>query len=605
MFDEFHFLRPGWLAIVPVAAFILWWWLRARARGGAWQRLVDPQLQQHVLVRASAVGDMRWPILTAFGIVVAAALALSGPSFERLPVPAYRTDAALVVALDLSRSMDATDVAPSRLARAKIKLLSLLERRAEGETALVVFSSHAFTVTPLTTDTRTIAALVGSVSTDIMPSQGSYAAAGLDKAAELLRQAGHQRGDIVLFSDADVDGDAIVMARDLREEGYRVGVLAVGTAEGAPIPSADGGFVTDRTGDVVVPRTDLAGLQRLAATGGGRFAQLAPDDSDLERLLPRQLLSDSVSSDDDASAEDDYSADVWRDEGVWFTLALLPLLALGFRRGWVCVVAVACLVAGEPVHAFEWADLWQRPDQRGRAALEDGDAQAAAQLFVDRQWRGAAEYRAEEYATSAGTLAPVEGLDAAYNRGNALARSGQLEAAIAMYDEVLEVVPDHEDARYNRDLVAELLEQLQQQQEQQQQDQQAGQQDQQNSDSEASDEEGSESAEQSAQAGDSESNGEPRDNESEQPEEQTADNEEQQQPEDAQDPQQQESEQLSAALPEDIEEWASEQAADQWLRRVPQDPGGLLRRKFYYQYQRLGLDQDGQYVWPGNETEPW
>jgi len=605
MLAEFHFLRPGWLAIIPVAGFLLWWWQRSRARGGAWRRIVEPRLQAHVLVSGGAATNVVWPVAIAAAIIVCAAAALAGPSFERLPVPAYRTDSALVVALDLSRSMDATDVAPSRLARAKLKLLSLLERRAEGETALVVFSAHAFTVTPLTSDTSAIAALVGSVSTDIMPSQGSYPAAGIEKAAELLSQAGHRRGDIVVFSDADVNEDAIVAARDLRAQGYRISVLAVGTEEGAPIPAADGGFVTDRTGDVVVPRTDLAGLQRLASIGGGRYAQLSPDDSDLDRLLPPQLLTASVADSGNESEQEDFSADVWRDEGVWFAVALLPLLAAAFRRGWVCVLAIAALGYGETSYAFEWADLWQRPDQRGHAALEAGDAGSAAQLFDDPQWRGAAEYRAAEYAQSADTLAAVDDVEALYNRGNALARSGQLEAAIAQYDAVLERTPDHADAIYNRELVSELLEQQQQQQQQQEQ-QQSGQQDQQNAENNGENdaEQGEESSEQSAQSGDSQQDGEPSDSE-QPPQERSADNEQDPSEDSEQQDEEGQSEQLSAAAPEDIEEWASEQAADQWLRRVPQDPGGLLRRKFYYQYQRLGLDQDGRYVWPGNETEPW
>ena len=137
--EEFHFLRPLWLLLVPLAALALWWWLRARSAGGAWQRIVEPQLQSHVLVSGNSSSSLRVPLIVATGIIICAAIALAGPSFERLPVPAYRSDSALVVALDLSRSMDASDVAPSRLTRAKIKLLSLLERRSEGETALVVF----------------------------------------------------------------------------------------------------------------------------------------------------------------------------------------------------------------------------------------------------------------------------------------------------------------------------------------------------------------------------------------------------------------------------------------------------------------------------------
>ena len=137
--------------------------------------------------------ESRWPLIASLCGWVLAVVALAGPAWERLPVPAFRSEEALVVAFDLSRSMDATDVEPSRLARARLKLLDLLEWRTAGQTALVVFSTHAFTVTPLTTDTRTIAALAGAVNTDIMPTQGSSLSSGLEKAATLLRQTGLKR----------------------------------------------------------------------------------------------------------------------------------------------------------------------------------------------------------------------------------------------------------------------------------------------------------------------------------------------------------------------------------------------------------------------------
>ncbi len=201
-------------------------------------------------------------------------------------MPAFRSDEALVVALDLSRSMDAGDVEPSRLARAKLKLLDLLERRAAGQTALVVFSTHAFTVTPLTTDTRTISALVTSVDTNIMPTQGGSIAAGLEKAATLLEQTGLSRGDLLLITDSEVADADLDLAGELAGDGYRVSVLAVGTEQGAPIPRAEGGFVTDANGQVVIPQLDASSLQRLAAAGGGRYAVLAPNDRDLDTLFP-------------------------------------------------------------------------------------------------------------------------------------------------------------------------------------------------------------------------------------------------------------------------------------------------------------------------------
>src|SRR5690606_4835331 len=373
--DEFHFLRPWWLAIVPLGLAFAWLVLRAGRTSGSWRQVVDRALQPYVLAGPATLGPRPGLVLAARGALMVAAIALAGPTWERLPVPAFRSEEALVVALDLSRSMDAADVEPSRLALARLKLLSLLERRSGGQTALVVFSAHAFTVTPLTTDTRTISSLVGALSSDIMPSRGSRVAVGIDKAAALLRQGGAPRGEILLITDASVGVGDLDAARAARRDGFRVHVLAVGTEEGAPIPEARGGFVTDRAGRVVVPQVNLDALRRLADAGGGRFAAMAPDDRDLDRLFPED--APSVAALGDERADEQSTADVWRDAGVWLAALLLPLLALGFRRGWIAALATAAILSPPPANAFEWASLWQRADQRGYERLQSGAADEA------------------------------------------------------------------------------------------------------------------------------------------------------------------------------------------------------------------------------------
>jgi Ca-activated chloride channel family protein len=607
---EFHFLRPFWLLLAPVGAWLIWQLLRGRADAGGWRAVVAASLRPYVLAEPEVLRDSRLALLAALTAWLLAVVALAGPAWERLPVPAFRSDEALVVALDLSRSMDAGDVEPSRLARAKLKLLDLLERRAAGQTALVVFSTHAFTVTPLTTDVRTISSLVTSVDTNIMPTQGGSIAAGLAKAAMLLEQTGLNRGDILLLTDSEVEPEDLELAGELAADGYRVSVLAVGTEQGAPIPRAEGGFVSDANGQVVIPQLDASSLQRLAAAGGGRFAALAPNDRDLDTLFPPTLPLDVALND---AAGEQYEADVWLDRGLVLVVVLLPLLALSFRRGWICVWALVALAPLPRAHAFEWQDLWQRSDQRAYEALEAQQAQQAAELFKNPEWRSAAQYRAEQFEASAASLANVDSAAGHYNRGNALAKAGQLPAAIAAYDRALELDPTNEDARYNRDLVEEFLRNNPEEQ-QQPQDQAQGEQGQQgDSDqaqsqsgdqqdgSESSDEQQSEQGEQ-GESGDSQANdGEQEPNDGEP------------QPEDDQEQNANAGEEgaeeatASAAGPEEVEQWASEQAAEQWLRRVPQDPGGLLRRKFLYQYQRLGVDQDGNRVIEGAAAEkrPW
>jgi Ca-activated chloride channel family protein len=214
---EFHFLRPLWLLALPAGLWLTWRLLGRSGARGNWLAVVDARLQPYVLAEAAAYGARRWPLLAAIAVWSTATFALAGPTWERLPVPAFRADEALVIALDLSRSMDAADIEPSRLARARLKLLSLLELRAGGQAALVVYSAHAFTVTPLTTDTRTIASLVNALNTGIMPSRGSYPEAGLQRAGLLLEQAGMTRGEILVMTDAEVRRAAMRHCVDQRQ----------------------------------------------------------------------------------------------------------------------------------------------------------------------------------------------------------------------------------------------------------------------------------------------------------------------------------------------------------------------------------------------------
>jgi Ca-activated chloride channel homolog len=643
MMGEFHWLRPWWLLALPVGVLLVWQLFRAARSAGSWRKVIEPALQQHVLVGGGPAAARCWPLTLALLAWVLASLALAGPAWERVGVPAVRSQDALVVALDLSRSMDAGDIAPSRLARAKLKLLALLERRTSGQTALVVFSAHAFTVTPLTDDTRTIAALVESLETDIMPSRGSYPEAGLTRAAELLAQAGAGRGEILLMSDAKVSPRALQAARDIASHGARIDVLAFGTEEGAPISRPDGGFLTDDKGAVVVAQLDAAGLRAVARAGGGRFALATPDQHDLDTLFPHEAAAGGGIA--PAHGEQGaYQTDVWRDEGRWLVLLLMPLVAFAFRRGWIACLLLASVVPGTRANAFEWSDLWQRHDQQGYAALMRGDAAQASKLFDDPAWRAAAEYRAGKYAASAQTLDGRDSADAHYNRGNALAKAGDLDAAIAAYQRALELDPGHEDARYNLDLLQRAAQRRKQQQasagsdssdssgaqqrqkEQQEQQAQQAQAQRQQAQHDADDEAHGAQAgarDRSGSQADSDQHPRQRPDSGSRAERQGASErgESATRPESAAhsaaNPQDsgarsQDAERDAATASEtspsdrkDLEQWASQQAAEQWLRRIPQDPGGLLRRKFLYQYQRMGVDQDGNHVWPGDEAEPW
>ncbi len=603
MLAEFHWLRPAWLLAIPLVVLAALLLARRRFATGSWRQVIDPALMPFVLSRSAGKGlDPRWWLLTVSGVL--GAMALAGPAWQRIEQPVFRAEQALVIALDLSRSMDAQDITPSRIARARLKILDILERRAGGQTALVVYSANAFTVTPLTTDTDTVAALVNSLSTDIMPSRGSYPAVAIEKGRQLLDQAGASVGEILLIADGGSSPTAEDSARDLKAAGYTLSVLAVGTQEGAPIPRLAGGFVTDNRGRIAVPRMEESSLRALAGAGGGRFAVLAADNSDLDRLLSGEVLVATQATDESLAT------DRWREEGPWLVLLLLPLAALAFRRGWVFVLLVFIAPIPQPAQASLWDDLWLNKNQQGSRQLEAGSPEDAVELFDDPEWQAVARYRAGDYARSAAGFAESGDARNLYNLGNAMAMQGEFDAAIDAYEQVLEMTPDDEDAAYNLEVVKQYKQQQQQQQEQQHQDDEGnsnenpgGEGDQSDAD-EQSDQQGSEGS--SAQDGESEE-GNSSQRGTDEPSEEDLEALQRELQRAAQEAGQgDEPQQMSAAELEALrQQQEQQQAMEQWLRRIPDDPGGLLRRKFRHQYQRSGKDQDGNSVWPDNEVQPW
>lgn len=591
-FDLFHFLRPQWfLALFPLA--LLLWLLFFRKQGSrGWEAVCDEQLLPHILIRKPGRARRASLALTALAGLLAVA-ALAGPAWEKLPQPVFTAGDALVIALDLTRSMDAGDVSPSRLERARFKIRDLMEKRSEGQTALLVYAGEAFVVTPLTDDVETIKSQLNALEPGILPALGNRPDKAVHLSMNLLRQAGMRQGHLLLLTDeAEVEA-AEESVGSLRDAGYRLSVLGVGTSHGVPVPLPDGGFLKGRNGEIVIPVLDEKPLRQLAALGGGRYVRLTKDDSDVA------LLTDYFSgpSYGDEQLATELEADVWREQGPWLVLCLLPLAALLFRRG---VLALLLATGPVAVDAFDWDSLWLRNDQQGRRAMEAQNYEQAAELFEAPAWKSSAQYRAGNYQGALEALEGLNDVESHYNRGNSLARLGRYPEALAAYDRALTEAPEHADAQFNKELVERELERQQAQQQQQR-----GQQDQkqeENKDGQQPQEDGGQAAasERQAEPGQelqSEQGQEaPRQPEQGQETERQSEEQPAQQQEAQQSPSRQKAEQDDRQLArnESLTPDEEQQAVEQWLRRIPDDPSGLLRRKFLYQYQqrRYQVDED-------------
>ncbi len=606
-----HWIRPTWLYLVPLVwLFTIFIWRQHKA-GGDWARFADPQLLKFLGGGGLQKGRHKMTALIASGLTLAL-LALAGPAWEQAANGSFSANQARVVVLDLSYSMQAEDVKPSRLAQARFKLMDMLDLVTEGQVGLVAYAGQAFVIAPLSSDMETIKNMVPALSPDIMPAPGSRPDEALALAAKLIQQAGFAGGEILLLADSS-DKRAIAMASQLAGQGFTTSVLGIGTSQGAPIPSGRG-FIKDREGKIVVSRLEESKLRELAAAGDGRYLTTRADNSELAELLG-QGSDDFIATD-----EDNYDGleERWLDQGYWLLLLLLPIVLVSFRRGWLFILPLFILPNLVPVaHAQElidsppaisvesaehtvdgmevepsqagaikntWRKLWWNADQRSQQDLHAQNYQLAGEARSPR-FKAEALYRQGEFIQAMEYWKALENsadtihqrADAAYNLGNALAAQNELDEAIAAYDRALTLEPDNKDAQINRDLLENLKNQQngdgeENQEEGEQGENQEQQQDQENQQNQESEEsESSESPEADDASDDS-------------PE---TEEEEEQAPEDQQ-PEDEEMMEEQAVEMTQEEQWTEEdeQAKEQWLRRIPDDPGGLLRRKLNQEYKR-------------------
>jgi Ca-activated chloride channel family protein len=459
----FHFLRPEWaLLLLPWLAMVLVHRRLSRQRdmfGG----IIAPHLLEHLRLQRF---DRRWLNPRGFTNVfmVLSLILLMGPSWRQQPSPLSQDEAALVILLDVSASMQQSDVQPSRLQRAQQKITDLLALRPDKKAALIVFSGTAHTVLTLTADQDILQQYLAAITPKIMPRSGKFPEYALPLVDEVLRET-NAPATIVLFTDGTGASSSEVFKDYFASRPHQLVVVGVGTEEAA---------------DGLIP-LERGALERLASSSGGSYVELSVKDKDMRRIN-RRIDSHYVIVED--------SALPWLDSGYPLVFPAMALFLMWFRRGWTLtwswlLLPLLLATPPAPVQAAEqaarpasivdksvrwFADLWLTGDQQGRWLMQMEHYREAARHFEDPMWQGMAHYYAEDFMVAAEYFSRSDTDDALFNEANARAHARDYLRAVHRYDRLLQRSPNYPGAAQNRQRVQELIDEINRLSESQQQE---------------------------------------------------------------------------------------------------------------------------------------
>jgi Ca-activated chloride channel family protein len=301
-----HLIRPAMLTLlVPALLYVTWVMYSARSYN-PWQRVCDPQLLQALLQPTNFISK-RFFHLTLFLLYIISIIALAGPSWKKINLPIYKEISSLMLVLDLSPAMVATDLKPDRLSRAKFKIRDLINSSKNAQMGLVVFTNEAFTASPLSDDANTLSALLDELHPQMMPVSGSNMAKGLEQAYTLLTQASAPQGNLLLITASEPNANSFVIAKEIADAGGHLNVLAM----------IDKNDSTEPT---------IAQLEELTHVGNGSFYLFSADSADIKQIISNNNSKQVVKN------ENMENVFLWLDAGPWFCLLLIPFALLVLRE---------------------------------------------------------------------------------------------------------------------------------------------------------------------------------------------------------------------------------------------------------------------------------
>ena len=489
--SSMSFAFPLWLwalALVPV--LIALFFQNERQRRVLLQRLIATRLHDR-LAGTVSVAKRRGRFVLLLVALVALIVSLAQPRYGFTWQDAKRRGRDVIIAIDTSKSMLATDLAPNRLARAKLAAQDLINELHGDRVGVIAFAGGSFLQAPLTADYNAVLVSLQELDTEIIPRGGTDIAGAIRTAIEAFGKGESDHRALVIFTDGEeLDADGVKEA-EAKKDAVRIFTIGLGSVDGAliPVPGSRGGteFVKDGDGQIVKSRLDEDRLRKIAEAGGGFYLRLQNSHEQMGQLI-RDGIGKMTETDIDAKLSRQPIERYQWPLGAGIVLLAVAML-IGERRR-VAAVALLLFLNGAALGKNAGVEAYDRKDYK------DAEERFAKQLWYQPESPelhfnlGSAAYQSgdlekalESFSKAVTSVDPKLHAKAEYNLGNTLFKRGaelkekepkiqEWTNALQHYDQALTVEPKNANAQYNRDIVQKMIAELQKEEKQEQKKQQ-------------------------------------------------------------------------------------------------------------------------------------
>jgi Ca-activated chloride channel family protein len=284
----FRFEHPMYLNLMlALPLLVLLYWVYLRWKKNVAKKLGDSSVVNRLLIDVS---PFRMHLKFIFLMLSLASLliALANPQIGSRLEKVQRKGIDLMIAIDVSNSMLAQDIKPSRIERARQSVSRLIDDMENDRIGLIVFAGKAYTQLPITTDYNAAKMMLSTVKPDLIPVQGTAIGQAIEMAMASFKEEEGGKAIIIITDGENHEDDAVEKAADAASKGIRIYTIGMGLADGAPIPDYKNnqitGFKKDRSGSTVITRLDESMLQQIAQAGNGIYVRASNTQAGLKKV---------------------------------------------------------------------------------------------------------------------------------------------------------------------------------------------------------------------------------------------------------------------------------------------------------------------------------